>query len=112
MTMLSFQAGIASGEDLIISFIDALIIRPLFFLILYRTAYKKYGTRFLTLCLAIGFFKMFAIALVALNTMDDIWIFGALLVDVSLYGWWWILSLKLRKMNKIIRRQQQFVSAA
>jgi hypothetical protein len=85
------------------SFISSLIISIIIISILYVCAYKKPGTRLLTIAListAMQFAKSFDLTLFYL----DWWVILIYLLDIILLLWWYILTFKVRKLNSKIAR--------
>ena len=76
------------------------------FYALYRCAYKKPGIRFLTFCLILGLLLKIQGAVSTLKQAQDSTTVVALIVNLAFYAWWFVLSLKLRKMNKAIQSHQ------
>jgi hypothetical protein len=74
----------------------------LIFYVLYRCAYVKPGVRFLTFVLIVGPLLKLKATYDALKVGHDHVTLIALVVNLGFYAWWYILSLKLRKMNKKI----------
>jgi hypothetical protein len=70
--------------------------------VLYRCAYVKPGVRFLTFVLIVGPLLKLKATYDALKVGHDHVTLIALVVNLGFYAWWYILSLKLRKMNKKI----------
>jgi hypothetical protein len=89
-------------------FISNLIISALFFWWIYHCAYKKHGTMLLTfqlICAAIVlvFFSIMLLgSIISKNFVNPLTpVFNILhLLNVCLSTWWYILSVKLRKVNK------------
>ena len=78
------------------------LLTVLIFYVLYRCAYVKPGIRFLTLVLIVGPLLKLKATIDALRVGHDHVTLIALAVNLGFYAWWYILSLKLRKMNKKI----------
>jgi hypothetical protein len=81
--------------------IVALVTVGVFYL-LYRCAYVKPGTRFLTFVLIVGPLLKLKATVDALRMGHDHVTLIALVVNLGFYAWWYYLSLKLRQMNKRI----------
>ncbi|HEY5235512.1 MAG TPA: hypothetical protein VIJ14_04990 [Rhabdochlamydiaceae bacterium] len=78
------------------------LLTVLLFYVLYRCAYVKPGIRFLTFVLIVGPLLKLKATFDALKVGHDHVTLIALAVNLGFYAWWYILSLKLRKMNKKI----------
>ncbi len=78
------------------------LLTVLVFYVLYRCAYVKPGIRFLTFVLIVGPLLKLKATFDALKMGHDHVTLIALAVNLGFYAWWYILSLKLRKMNKKI----------
>lgn len=76
------------------------LITVFIFYILYRCTYVKPGIRFLTFCLIVGPILKLKATVDALKAGHDHVTLIALVVNLGFYAWWYILSLKMRKMNK------------
>ncbi len=86
-------------------YISVILITAAVFYILYKCAYKKPGIRFLTFCLIVGPLLKLQGAVGTLKQAHDNTTLLALIINLAFYAWWFILSLKLRKMNKAIQHQ-------
>ena len=79
----------------------------LFVLILYLVAYKKPGTRFLTVLIAVilpfSIFKSLIDLIQAFSENTPV-LSIAQLLEILLMGWWYKLTLKFRKLNDQIQR--------
>jgi hypothetical protein len=78
------------------------LITVFVFYILYRCCYVKPGIRFLTFCLIVGPILKLKATIDALRVGHDYVTLIALIVNLGFYAWWYVLSLKMRKMNKRI----------
>ena len=78
------------------------LLTVLVFYVLYRCAYVKPGIRFLTFVLIVGPLLKLKATFDALKMGHDHVTLIALAVNLGFYAWWYILSLKLRQMNKKI----------
>lgn len=70
-------------------------------LILYF-AYKKHGTKFLTICLGIGMLQTIQwskITFLNLERFHNTYFIVKAILDISIFIWWYILSFKLRSIN-------------
>jgi hypothetical protein len=76
------------------------LITIFIFYILYRCTYVKHGTRFLTFCLIVGPLLKLKATVDALKVSHDYVTLIALMANLGFYAWWYVLSLKMRKMNK------------
>jgi hypothetical protein len=85
-----------------------LISGLIFFGIPYYFAYKKSGTRWLTLCLFIGPFRVANEVLAYLKFSRDSWEISMLILDIIIYAGWYILTWKLRKVNRQMQLRKQF----
>jgi hypothetical protein len=100
MTFLSRKEHIPAGVYWVYFIVALLTV--LVFYVLYRCAYVKPGIRFLTLLLIVGPLLKLKATIDALRVGHDHVTLIALAVNLGFYAWWYILSLKLRKMNKKI----------
>lgn len=78
--------------------------------IVWHCAYKKYGTRLLTFWLIIIPFKQLASIVEVLKETWDLWTIFFLALDIGVFLWWYLLSLKMRKVNKSIQERLSFAS--
>ena len=79
------------------------LLSAVIYVVLYRCAYLKPGVRFLiSLMIVWPLLKVKAIA-DAVKTGHDYLSWISIVVNVGLFVWWYILSLKLIKMNKRIK---------
>ncbi len=116
-------------------FVFTFVLQVPFLLVLWHCAYRKYGTKYLTLVLltapfgmlvgAISFFvpsveegmrHYFANSLttfsLSLHETQIVWgwvFIAAYLISMGVWVWWYILSFKLRRMNKKIRQEIRIV---
>jgi hypothetical protein len=104
---LGFMGYIATKHhvpgNLIWVYLTVAVITVLVFYILYRCSYVKPGTKFLTFCLIVGPLLKLKATVDALRTGHDYVTLIALAVNLGFYIWWYVLSLRLRKMNKRIK---------
>ena len=101
MSYISMKEHVPQGVYLV--YLAVALITILLFFILYRCAYVKPGIRFLTFCLIIGPLLKLKATIDALKVGHDHVTLIALFANLAFYVWWYILSLKLRKMNKRIK---------
>lgn len=67
-------------------------------------AYRKHGTKLLTLWMMFGSMRTLLSTLKLLDgSSNNPWIVGATFLDILIYVWWHILSLRMRKINKRIQ---------
>lgn len=81
-------------------FISFALIIVLLFYVLYRCAYVKPGIRYLTFLLIIIPVQLMFNIMDIIRIGDNGVILASLLVDFGLNAWWYLLSWKLRKVNK------------
>jgi hypothetical protein len=98
MTYLSQKEHVPAGVYWVYCIVA--LITVLVFYVLYRCAYVKPGIRFLTFCLIVGPLLKLKATVDALSTSHDHVTLNALAVNLGFYAWWYVLSLKLRKINK------------
>lgn len=79
------------------------LLAAVIFCVLYRCAYVKPGVRFLTFLMIVWpLLKAKAITDAVMTGHDYVsWI--SIVVNVSFFVWWYVLSLKLIKLNKRIK---------
>jgi hypothetical protein len=82
--------------------IDALIGLVLLWMIVH-CAYKKHGTKLLLIWLVIIPFRMLFSIIFLVKESHNPWIVAQILLECTMYAWWYILSLRLRKINKTIQ---------
>jgi hypothetical protein len=103
---LAFMTFISRKEHIPASiywvYFSIAVLTVLIFYVLYRCAYVKPGIRFLTFCLIVGPLLKLKATVDALRVGHDHVTLIALAVNLGFYAWWYILSLKLRQMNKKI----------
>lgn len=84
------------------SFINSLVGSIIYIFILYICAYKKPGTRFLTIAL-IGTAMQFAKSFDSSTLLHfDWWVTPMAILDIVLFIWWYVLSFKVKKLNSKI----------
>ena len=103
---LGFMTFISRKEHILAEiywiYLAVALLTVLIFYLLYRCAYVKPGIRFLTFVLIVGPLLKLKATIDALKVGHDHVTLIALAVNLGFYAWWYILSLKLRKMNKKI----------
>lgn len=82
---------------------DATAAHIISLLMLYYFAYKKYGIRWLTLELIIGTSKIVQGFFDVLKAPTDILGIIFLAIQTVIYVWWYSKSMKLRRINKMIK---------
>lgn len=85
------------------------------FLIIYRCAYQKYGTAFLTFTLVIAPLGMI-LSFQELKNFTAAWSYYLTGADLVLFIWWYVLCVQLRQVNvrmrlKVIRSSESFLHA-
>lgn len=73
--------------------------------IFWHRAYRNHGLFLLTCLMVLGPVHMFVTLKSLFNHSYEWWAIGAMLIDIVLYVWWYVLSVKLRKINRKIRMQ-------
>jgi len=100
MTFISMKEHIPAGIYWV--YFSVVLLTVLIFYALYRCAYVKPGIRFLTFVLIVGPILKLKATFDALKVNHDYVTVIALAVNLGFYAWWYVLSLKLRKLNKKI----------
>lgn len=73
--------------------------------IIWHCAYRKYGTKFLTFWLVTSPIKALASIVEFLKESYDSWTIAYILLDLAFFSWWFIISLKMRTVNKTIQKR-------
>ena len=84
-------------------FLGVAVVTAVVFYFLYYCSYVKPGIRFLTFCLIVGPLLKLKATVDALKVGHDVVTVAALVVNLGFYIWWYVLSLKLRKMNLALK---------
>ena len=83
--------------------ISSLFIFCCFFLLICYCAYVRPGTKYLTFSLVAGPFMVFSNIIQQIPVVTDALDFLVLISDLSIYIWWYVLSMKLRKLDRRIK---------
>ncbi len=101
VSIIPLQAG-QNKMEFYSSFINSLVGSIIYIFILYICAYKKPGTRFLTIAL-IGTAMQFAKSFDSSTLLHfDWWVTPMAILDIVLFIWWYVLSFKVKKLNSKI----------
>lgn len=100
MTFISMKEHIPAGIYWV--YFVVVLLTVLIFYALYHCAYVKPGIRFLTFVLIVGPLLKLKTTFDALKVSHDHVTVIAMAVNLGFYAWWYVLSLKLRKINKKI----------
>lgn len=73
------------------------------FYLIYFCAYKKPGTRYLTLCMIVGAANVFSTIADGLSRFSSIFEISVLIAYLAIEVAWFLLSLKMRKLNRNIK---------
>lgn len=90
----------------LIGTIMAVILSIIPMLVIWHCTYRKFGTKLLTVWLVLCLTDLFKIFLCAAPG----WPKAVFILDVLVFIWWYVLSLKVRAINKRIRKR--FASAS
>jgi hypothetical protein len=71
--------------------------------LIWHCAYKKHGTKLLSLWMVVSPLKMLASVVECLKEACNIWMITLFLIEISIFLWWWLLSFKMKAVNKAIQ---------
>lgn len=71
--------------------------------LIWHCAYKKHGTKLLSLWMVVSPIKMLASIAECLKESCNIWVISLVLIEISIFLWWWLLSFKMKAVNKTIQ---------
>lgn len=72
-------------------------------MIIWHCAYRKCGTKLLTFLLIVCPFKILSSIQQFLKKPFDVWDVVILSIEIALFLWWFLLSLKMKTVNKAIQ---------
>jgi hypothetical protein len=99
--ILSAEASLS--KETLIAFLACTVKCGIPMLIIWHCAYRRYGTKLLTLWLFMTPFNIFALILAAFLAYSNVWVMACILIELFVCVWWFIISLKMRTINKTIR---------
>jgi len=107
IALFAFLAALSEGvhipEDALIEPL-AYAFTGLFSLwLIWHCAYRKYGTGMLGFWLIVSPFKQLASIVEALKEPCNGWTIAFIALGIGVFLWWYLLSLKMRKVNKSIQ---------
>lgn len=73
-------------------------------------AYRKPGIKLLTVWLIMTPIWMLASTMKCLMESSDLWTVIAILVEFLIFLWWYVLSFKLRAVNKVIKKRPPLIT--
>jgi hypothetical protein len=91
-------------------YLFSLPVQLLWFWAIWRCAHEKPGTKLLTFLLVLAPLQLIALVGLLSRRSADLWAYGESLADLALYTWWFILSLKLRRINKRLQLKKKFTA--
>jgi hypothetical protein len=74
-------------------------------LVIWHCAYRKYGTKLLSFWLFVSPLTMGASIMKALRESGDTWTVSFISFEVAVFLWWFLLSLKMRSVNKAVQER-------
>lgn len=110
--ILAFPSISKEGEiELLIKLIfliRSVVGSSLWILIFWYCAYKRQGSRLLTFSAILSPFLVIRSIYTLQDDFLDLSSVIALMSEMGLYAWWYVFSLKLRRVNKKLRSQAKF----
>lgn len=100
--MVYMAVRVPVSAEIFYVYFAVIALTILTFYILYRCAYKKPGIRFLIFCLIIGPLLKIQGAVNAFRVEHDGLTVFAVIFNLAFFVWWYVLSLKMVKINKRI----------
>ncbi len=96
-----------------ISISEEALIEPLAYAIagliplwlIWHCAYRKHGTKLLSFWMVVSPIKMLASIVGCLKEPCNLWVIAFILLDVAIFLWWWLLSFKMKAVNKTIQER-------
>lgn len=79
--------------------------------LIWHCAYKKHGTKLLSLWMVISPLKMLASIVEYLKEPCNAWVISIVLIEISIFLWWWLLSFKMKAVNKTIQERLSLKNA-
>ena len=105
---LSFMSTrISIPEDALIEPLAHALAGSFALWLIWHCAYKKYGTKLLSLWLVVSPIKMLASIVECLKECGEInvWVIALVSLEISIFLWWWLLSFKMKAVNKAIQER-------
>jgi hypothetical protein len=96
---------------ILVVFLVCGIIKIFPMLLIWHCAYRKYGTKLLTFWLVIWPLPMFALILGIFAKSVDVGARLYFLIEFAFFVWWFLVSLKMRAVNKSIKERLSFKNA-
>jgi hypothetical protein len=66
--------------------------------VIWHCAYRRHGTGLLTFCIAMLPIRILALLIITVFHFG-VWTVGELIINLALVGWWFAVSLRLRRLN-------------
>lgn len=73
--------------------------------LIWHCAYKKHGTKLLSLWMVLSPINMLVSIMESLKESCNALVLTFVLIDISIFLWWWLLSFKLKAVNKAIQER-------
>ena len=81
------------------------LVNLILFWMTWRCAYRKPGTKLLTFWVITGLIQVSFSALELFNTSSSVWNKVVNVINASIFLWWYVQCIKLRRINKRIQMQ-------
>lgn len=73
--------------------------------LIWHCAYKKHGTKLLSFWMVVSPIRMLASIVGFLKESCNAWVVAFVLIEISIFLWWWLLSFKMKAVNKAIQER-------
>lgn len=103
---LSFMSmRISIPEDALIEPLAHALAGSFALWLIWHCAYKKHGTKLLSLWMVVSPIKMLASIVECLKETCNAWVVALVVVEISVFLWWWLLGFKMRAVNRAIQNR-------